>query len=124
MARSNDDREEAPGWYARWRLEQEEKIGPERMTEVRKILGGGDPKHGKQILHQMRNARGAGIMGLIRLAEVLGERSPGRVLDEALSWWDRTGRGYAEHMRAKPAPARGPRKRTKSGTLRAVARGH
>lgn len=117
MARSDDDREEAPGWYARWRLEQEEQLGEERMAEIRKVLGGGDANHGKQILHQMRNARGVGFLGLIKLADVLGERSPGMLLDHALAWWERSGRAYRDRKVAE-----GPRRRkTKSGQYPSVS---
>lgn len=90
MARSTDDRGEAVRWYLYLRVREElDRAVP--LREVARRTGIAAP----QLSLLINGGSSGGLLSLIRYADKSG-RSPGELLDEALRWWERSGRSYAE----------------------------
>lgn len=90
MARSQDDRGEAVRWYLHLRVSQEVSRAV-TLSEVARRTGIAKP----QLSLLLNGGSSGGLLSLIRYADKSG-RTPGELLDEALHWWERGGRGYAE----------------------------
>jgi transcriptional regulator with XRE-family HTH domain len=90
MARSSDDRGEAIRWYLYLRVREElDRNVP--LREVARRTGIAAP----QLSLLINGGSSGGLLSLIRYADKSG-RTPGQLLDEALRWWERSGRAYAE----------------------------
>lgn len=90
MARSSDDRGESVRWYLYLRVREElDRAVP--LREVARRTGIAAP----QLSLLINGGSSGGLLSLIRYADKSG-RSPGELLDEALRWWERGGREYAE----------------------------
>lgn len=107
MARSEDDRGEALSWYLHLRVSEE--VGRAvPLRELERRTGMKAP----QLSLLLKTGKGGGLLSLIRYAEDTG-RTPGELLDEALRWWEKSGRTYAEQtiyhlaeQRTKPKSSR------------------
>lgn len=90
MTRSSDDRGESVRWYLYLRVREElDRAVP--LREVARRTGIAAP----QLSLLINGGSSGGLLSLIRYADKSG-RSPGELLDEALRWWERGGRAYAE----------------------------
>ena len=90
MTRSSDDRGECVRWYLYLRVREElDRAVP--LREVSRRTGIAAP----QLSLLINGGSSGGLLSLIRYADKSG-RSPGELLDEALRWWERGGRAYAE----------------------------
>lgn len=90
MARSEDDRGESLSWYLHLRVREElDRDVP--LRELARRLGVAAP----QLSVLLKTGKNGGLVTLIRFAEGSG-RTPGELLDEALRWWEKSGRAYRE----------------------------
>jgi transcriptional regulator with XRE-family HTH domain len=111
MARSQDDRGEAVRWYLYLRVKEElDRAVP--LREIARRTGIAAP----QLSLLINGGSSGGLLSLIRYADKSG-RTPGELLDEALRWWERGGRSFAETaqydiLQKKTAPQSAKRKST------------
>jgi len=115
--RSEDDRGDAPGWYARLKIHQRcEELGikQEKVADDSGVASA-------SISTCMTSGKGIGTLQIVRLAEYF-RMPPGRFLDDALLWWEHQGRDHARAVRVAVAEGRGaPKKPTSSDKLVAVS---
>lgn len=92
MSRSEDDRGEALSWYLHLRISEE--VGRAvPLRELERRTGIAAP----QLSLLLKHGKSGGVLSLIRYADKSG-RTPGELLDEALRWWEKGGRAYAEQQ--------------------------
>ena len=110
MARSDDDRGEAVRWYLHLRV-SEDRARNIPLREIARRLDIAAP----QLSLLLSSGKNAGLVTLIRYAEGSG-RTPGEMLDEALRWWEKSGRAYRERELYRIAEKRAtpPSRRRKS----------
>lgn len=98
-----DARTTAINWYVRKLLLHEIDMG---MTQAEIARRSG--MTGAQVNHIIKDARSAGRLAVIRLSQPVLRRSPGVLMDEALTYWEEKGRAeWAEHkMRVAREAAR------------------
>ena len=100
MARSTDDRGECVRWYLHLRVSEDlGRAVP--LRELARRTGIAAP----QLSLLIKHGTSGGLVMLIRYAEGTG-RTPGALLDEALRWWEKGGREYAESELYKIAQQR------------------
>lgn len=92
--RSDDDRGDAPGWYARLKIYQRIEEHGIKAARIATDSGVADAT----ISTCMTRGSGIGLLQIIRLAEYFGV-PPGRFLDDALKWWEVQGREHARAVR-------------------------
>ena len=114
MARSTDDRGECVRWYLHLRVSEElGRAVP--LREVARRTGIAAP----QLSLLVKHGTSGGLVMLIRYAEGTG-RTPGALLDEALRWWEKSGREYAETALYEIAQRRATPKSTRKPSIPAA----
>lgn len=98
MARGNDDREGALGWYCRKLVQHELDLGKTQVELARAT------ELTKAHINQLAHGRGAGFVVCIKMAAYL-RKSAGELLDEALEWWEKKGRAETAEWLHKQAAA-------------------
>jgi transcriptional regulator with XRE-family HTH domain len=94
---SVDDRGEALFWYIHMLIAN--KLGEgTKAADLARLTG-----VTKAQLSQIQSGRpGGGLLTLIRFAKI-DHRTPGQILDAALSWWEKVGRRYRAAFKAREA---------------------
>lgn len=88
MPSAIDDRDQALPWYVRRLILQEE----ERGVQQKDIASATGLNQGS--ISQMKRPQGVGLRTCVLIAAYF-RRTPGELLDEALTWWERGGREEA-----------------------------
>lgn len=101
---------EALAWYFRLLVKHELEKGVTREA-LRERMGG----IGKGHLSQIESGKlGIGVPKLVDFAPAVG-RTPGRLLDEAIEWWNRCGPDHRDGALAEMAKKKSKRASSESG---------